>query len=126
MNNPICLYCKKEMSSRDDSRYIGAFERPAFWYECRTGCGARSPVRLTKEKAYNAAMPNKILTWEEVVTWDEEEDPTPIYIEGLEPFYASGWAIFLDKEIHLKGEYNRTWRAWIRKPTEGDIADQDC
>lgn len=106
-----------------------------FYYACPK-CGWGSPVGIDPESAFRMAMrraepKNRVLTLEEAqkkcqedrITWYEsfrnESHAYPVYVAPIDPSdnLVDIYAFFTDtrKEVDL---YGKTWRCWLRKPTE--------
>lgn len=129
--DPRCPYCGGEMEKQD-------YGRVCFW-RCPK-CRATPPSANTAEDAYAAAMqrwrePNRVLTLEEIV--DKVFDAisgVPVWVEHINDtgqklaWKLSGWQVVRGAErcvlIFETGysvdtrNINKTWRCWLRKPTQ--------
>lgn len=127
-------------------------EEKMYWYQCNApSCGIHSPANHTKAGAYKAAMkryeePNRVLTLDEVleiarqnedgynhVCWLEEKIVYLISLPGILEGRASRDGVYVNfdfneilikKPVFVKAEeYGKTWRCWLRNPTEQEMRD---
>lgn len=128
---PRCPYCGHKMG-----RYYAYDD---FFFRCPK-CRVASPDRDTEAEAYAAAMqrwqePNRVLTLEEII--DKVFDAiggVPVWVEHINDtgqklaWKLSGWQVVCGAEhcvLIFETEYrvntrniNKTWRCWLRKPTQ--------
>lgn len=129
-----------------------ADEEKMYWYQCNTpSCGIHSPANHTKVGAYKAAMkryeePNRVLTLDEVleiarknedgynhVCWLEKVNVRCISTPGFLGGYGIHSEIYVNFEFYEvvteypdcvpAVEYGKTWRCWMRNPTEQQMRD---
>lgn len=135
---PRCPYCGAEMTLEDNEDVLfGLFadEEKMYWYQCNApSCGIHSPANHTKAGAYKAAMkryeePNRVLTLEEVkdAYFNTEK---PICCELMwrvkkkiawiaDAAVPWGNVAHIVEKLEPKWkEYGKTWRCWLRKPTD--------
>lgn len=127
-------------------------EEKMYWYQCNTpSCGIHSPANHTKAGAYKAAMtrwqePNRVLTLDEVleiarqnkdgynhVCWIEKVDVRCISTPGFLGGFGIHSEIYVNFEFYEvvtecpdcvpAEEYGKTWRCWMRNPTEQEMRD---
>lgn len=134
-NRPRCPYCGHKMAHQ----YVFG---DRFFY-CPK-CHAASPDKDTKAEAYAAAMqrwqePNRVLTLEEII--DKVSDAVggvPVWVEHINDteqqlaWKLSGWKVVRDADrcvLIFDTEHsvdtkniNKTWRCWLRKPTQEERA----
>lgn len=104
-----CLHCGQLMVLRD---WHDVFFGKGNCYECC--CGARSPIKASPEAAYSAAMAryieeNRVLTWEEFLALPNKMLACREY-RGDERY----------SPCHMWEGYGKTWRAWLRRPTDAE------
>lgn len=132
--NPSCPYCGSEM----DHWYSLAIGRQH--YVCPE-CYASSPAKGDELEAYTAAMqrwqePNRVLTLEEIISKvSDAVGGVPVWVEQQELGWAwAGWQVLRGTErcvlmfgptvgIADTQNINRTWRCWLRKPTQEEMED---
>lgn len=140
---PKCPYCgdRMEIHVRPHTTEQEFFSA---WYQCVT-CESASPriefigntsqtkieERLQAVSSRRVVPKNRVLTLEEAqkkcqedrITWYEsfrnESHAYPVYVAPIDPSdnLVDIYAFFTDtrKEVDL---YGKTWRCWLRKPTE--------
>lgn len=101
-----------------------------FRYAC-TKCGWDSPVGIDSESAFRMAMhrtepKNRVLTLEELKVyagflWSESRY-RPFDYEGEPAFVEEGFMYAGNGNVDLRRDisdtYGKSWRCWLRKPTE--------
>ena len=108
---PKCPYCGTEMVLRD---WHDVFFGKGNFYECV--CGAKSPIKVSHDEACAAAMrrwvePNRVLAWEEFLALPDKMLVCREY-RGDERYSPR----------HMWEGYGKTWRAWLRRPTDEERA----
>lgn len=132
---PRCPYCGHKM--------VHYYVYGDHFFRCPK-CRAVAPDKDTKEEAYTAAMqrwqePNRVLTLEEII--DKVFNTisgVPVWVEHIDDtgqklaWKLSGWQVVCGAErcvLIFETEYrvntrniNKTWRCWLRKPTQEEMA----
>lgn len=109
-----CPWCNGEMEpDRSYKSIMAPGVGRTFWYFCDP-CGAVSPRCDSPESAYAAAMrryveANRVLTWEEFLALPNKMLACREY-RGDERY----------SPCHMWEGYGKTWRAWLRRPTDAE------
>lgn len=143
---PRCPYCGGEMEIDTFENYLGWCGQAV----CKA-CKSRGVLKRyymqqgeAERAAYEAAMqryvePNRVLTLEEII--DKVFDAisgVPVWVEHINDtgqklaWKLSGWQVVRGAErcvLIFETEYrvntrniNKTWRCWLRKPTQKEMA----
>lgn len=149
---PYCG-AEMDLEDNEDMLFgLFADEEKMYWYQCNTpSCGIHSPANHTKEGAYKAAMkrrqePNRVLTLEEVLEIARQNEYGYNHVCWLEkvnvrcistPGFLGGYGIHSEICVNFEfyevvteypdcvpaEEYGKTWRCWMRNPTEQQMMD---
>lgn len=126
----VCPYCGHKM--------VHQYVYGDHFFRCPK-CRAVAPDKDTEAKAYEAAMqrwqePNRVLTLEEIISKvSDAVGGVPVWVEQQELGWAwAGWQVLRGTErcvlmfgptvgIADTQNINRTWRCWLRKPTQEEM-----
>ena len=140
---PRCPYCGGEMEIEIFENYLGWCGQ-AVCKKCKSRAALKRHYALQAEAeqaAYEAAMqrwqePNRVLTLDEVREYCKQgADAAPLWVEFQRIPSVSRWLVICSPEfmcnnndtvrnycIGFDYKYNETWRCWLRKPTEEEMA----
>lgn len=122
---PRCPHCGQETVLRD---WHDVFFGKGNCYEC--ACGARTPIKVSPDAAYSAAMAryveaNRVLTLAEAAERAKAHPLEPLYMDtkeqnvhGSGAFTRAEGVLYITERPEEFPGYNERWVFWLRRPTD--------